>query len=537
MNIAMRSTRFASTLGVSVVLLIVVLLCLSGINRELNFGYDEAAYLVTAKALASGEGYVQQSLPGSPAQVKYPPLVSGLLSLIWRVFPDFPDNLAIMRMLMLLAGVIFLAVSYRTLREGLALGQIEALSIVALVGFNPLFLSNTTLLSSDILYALLSVASLCFYSRFVSGNKAVHLGLALSFAAVAVLTRTVGIVLFGALVLHLVLRRRFQLSLVAAACAATIFLPWQIWSWATHQAYSGYPIEIAANYRGYFGHLAVTGSVENLPLMLMGNFFNLTRNWAHLLSPWASWDLAAVVVVWPVILHRLSRSIRREPLIIDVYCALYLLVILLWPWPHNSRFLLVVSPFLIYYVFDATKALINVIAKGWSDQTAHKAARFIVVVLAVSMLLHAFEYSLVRRSVKNDHEVVKLEFYRMLDWIKHNTPRDAVVIGALDPVYYLLAKRKAVRISYPDPFAVYYMNKVADRFPQAGKLLEWFKEVKACYVIQDPMIGEPRQIYYYFSLIQALRAASPSSLKPVYLRGNGWFMVYKIADCPRSLAG
>src|SRR5262249_60220296 len=55
--------------------------------------HDDGIYVTTAKALASGNGYRIISLPGEPAETKYPPLYPFLLSLVWRAKPNFPQNL------------------------------------------------------------------------------------------------------------------------------------------------------------------------------------------------------------------------------------------------------------------------------------------------------------------------------------------------------------------------------------------------------------------------------------------------------------
>jgi len=174
-----RTLSFAS-IGFWGIIIIVILLAFPGINREITF-YDEGVYLVIAKALASGLGYVRESLPNSPSETLFPPLLPLSLSLIWHFFPNFPENLIIMRILMLVAGVLFLAVSYLYLKDGLDLGDFEALSIVAMVGLHPFFVEFTTRLTSEMPYALLSMAGLYFYARFTSDNKLLHLGFARSF--------------------------------------------------------------------------------------------------------------------------------------------------------------------------------------------------------------------------------------------------------------------------------------------------------------------------------------------------------------------
>ena len=47
--------------------------------------HDDSIYLSSAKALAAGQGYIMPSVPGEPAQTKYPLLYPWLLSLIWSI--------------------------------------------------------------------------------------------------------------------------------------------------------------------------------------------------------------------------------------------------------------------------------------------------------------------------------------------------------------------------------------------------------------------------------------------------------------------
>src|SRR4051794_35516089 len=57
--------------------------------------HDDSVYFASAKSLAGGGGYRIESLPGEPAQTKYPPLYPLLLSTAWRIDPNFPANLPI----------------------------------------------------------------------------------------------------------------------------------------------------------------------------------------------------------------------------------------------------------------------------------------------------------------------------------------------------------------------------------------------------------------------------------------------------------
>src|SRR6185503_11189771 len=58
---------------------------------------DDAIYTVLAKALATGEGYRMINLPGDPHATHYPPGYPFFLSLLWRLAPEFPDNIVVFK--------------------------------------------------------------------------------------------------------------------------------------------------------------------------------------------------------------------------------------------------------------------------------------------------------------------------------------------------------------------------------------------------------------------------------------------------------
>src|SRR5579862_1792772 len=60
---------------------------------HLGFYHDDSIYWVSARSLATGDGYRIQSLPAQPYQTKYPPLYPALLAGIWKINPRFPANL------------------------------------------------------------------------------------------------------------------------------------------------------------------------------------------------------------------------------------------------------------------------------------------------------------------------------------------------------------------------------------------------------------------------------------------------------------
>src|SRR5206468_4145523 len=127
---------FAPALALAVVVCLVTYLALPRLlDREIAF-YDEGVYVATAKALAAGSGYRNPSLPDAPPQAKYPPLVPLALSLVWRLAPQFPDNLTAMKALVFLSGMGLLAVTYQHVR--VRRGDLEAVAVVTSLGVSPI---------------------------------------------------------------------------------------------------------------------------------------------------------------------------------------------------------------------------------------------------------------------------------------------------------------------------------------------------------------------------------------------------------------
>src|SRR5271166_2035188 len=61
--------------------------------------HDDGLLMVSAKSLATGHGFRILSLPEQPAQTKYPVLYPLYLSIVWKLNPNFPDNLVWARVL------------------------------------------------------------------------------------------------------------------------------------------------------------------------------------------------------------------------------------------------------------------------------------------------------------------------------------------------------------------------------------------------------------------------------------------------------
>src|SRR5262249_18099137 len=135
--------------------------------RPYSFGsyHDDGLYGVLAKSLASGNGYRVISLPSEPHQTKSPPLYPFLLSLIWRLFPAFPQNVPMLMLVSVVASTIFLAIAWRYLvRFGYA-KSLQSFIVIGVTALNWRVILLSTGVYSEMIYALLSVLALFLAER------------------------------------------------------------------------------------------------------------------------------------------------------------------------------------------------------------------------------------------------------------------------------------------------------------------------------------------------------------------------------------
>jgi Gpi18-like mannosyltransferase len=144
--------------------------------------HDDAAYLVTANAIAAGHGYVIDSLPNPIPQTQYPPLFPAILALSTLVSQQ-PQWLKLLP-LACSAGWLLLT---RKLLLKMGASHNGALLLVGLTAASPTIVFLSTNLMAEALFALLTTAALLTLLE----ERALLAGL---FAGLATLTRTAGVV-------------------------------------------------------------------------------------------------------------------------------------------------------------------------------------------------------------------------------------------------------------------------------------------------------------------------------------------------------
>lgn len=310
---------------------------------------DDGIYLLTAKALAEGQGYVYPHLPGTPAAIHYPPAWPLVLAFVWKIAPAFPANISWLKLInpLVLAGAAAGAVVFGRrmlqLPWWLALGGVVAATVSV-----PVLLLTNLLLSEPLFLALL-LPTLMVTERLVRNGG---LGLAIWAAllvALLVLVRTLGGVVLIAGMMLLVRERRWRELLLFSALTVLLLLPWQLFVW---RASVGFPDELRGSYGPYLEWVVDGYRAGGWPFFKAVLAKNLAATWAMLgifFSPLLAGGVRLVSAALAALcfVAGLVTLLRRERAPVTALAlAGYLVVAVVWPF-WIDRFIWVVWPLLM----------------------------------------------------------------------------------------------------------------------------------------------------------------------------------------------
>jgi hypothetical protein len=402
---------------------------------------DDAIYTLLAKSLASGDGYRMMNLPGTPAATHYPPGYPFLLSVLWRVAPQFPDNVVVFKF----ANAVLLAVAagalYGFARTRLELGSLAAAG-VAVVGLaSTMTLHLAGLVLSEPLFLALLFLSLPVIERTASEGRVKDALLAGALLGALAMVRTIGAVAIGALVIVLVWRRHARGVLAVALGAALFLVPWQLWVGA-HEGEMA-PI-LVGKYGAYLPWMMDGYREGGIPFarnVIVQNLAGMGNSLSYVLMPVQhAWPrILALVALVPVVLTGLVVLVRRAPVLAGFF-ALYLAVIIVWPF-HPYRFLIAMWPLLVLVMASAAR---------WFWQQNARALR-----LARAAGFAALAYLVAGHAAYNWEGYVKHPWEDLqrqagesakplVEWVARYTKPDDVLSTEHDAVVYLYTGRKGV---------------------------------------------------------------------------------------------
>ncbi len=393
----------------------------------LGLQYEDGAFLVAARALATGQGLVAANLPAPIAQTKFPPLFPALLGL-WSLVSVGAFWL---KALPVICSAAWLAVTYRLLRTmgassaggALVLGLTAAAPGVIAVGAN---------LFAEPLFGLLAAACLLL---LLEGRP----GLAGACAGLAMLTRMEGIPLLAACMITLVARRRFRDAIWFTAPAIVLMAPWLGWALAhgARDAGSGIDTWTASN---------IVTALEPGDKLIV-----LVRNIELLFqSPFAALSgMETPVAAFLTAMALFACLMARRHLLPDLFVLFYSLMLLIWVRPPEPQ-IAPILPLLLWMMWRAAAMM-----------RRKEPVAALVAVLAVFPLWRDFSrIPETRRTGEFTLEGAPRERWTDMEKffaaVRAGTDANAVVAASLDPLLYFETARKTIRGFEPNGFELYY---------------------------------------------------------------------------------
>lgn len=410
--------------------------------------YDDGMYAGLAWALAHGLGYVHPNLPGMPAAVHFPPLYPLVLAPLFGALPVGAAALAGKVLNVALAAVGAGLIAWHATRREL-LGPPPgapwwlAAAVVAAASLAVPFLTVLTALLSEPLFGVLFACSVILADDLAAGpppperwsRRGVLAGAA---AALALLTRSIGVAAGVGIVAFLALVRRAdrKTTLAAALPVAVAGLAWGVWTLAQR---SGIDPAIAASYGTYGDVVRQSGLAA-----LASRPFDLPRPLAVLTLAWVPSVAAYYLLGVPALaigVYGLAVLVRRSA--IGATLVAYLAILAVWP-VHPDRFLWAVLPWLaLAWVAGAVAA--------WRRTQV----RLLVGVLAAALTFGYGRYEargFAGRWWTVTARAISANFSELLPWVA-TLPQDAVLASDGDPLVWLYGGRRTVPLylfSYRD---------------------------------------------------------------------------------------
>jgi hypothetical protein len=474
-----------------------------------QFGYlhDDSLYVSSAHSLAEGRGYLIPSVPSEPPQSKYPIGYPFVLSLLWRLQPDFSGLPPLIFGTHILIGGCFLLAAYALFRQ-LGRGPRSSLALTALCALHPGIGDVTRFALSDLPFMLLALGSAVAVERALRENAPQHWctrwwAVATALSAAAILTRSIGVAVVAGIALVAVMRRAPKPATVYAAVCAAVFLTSSALSspqaYAAGPDYTGYE-QTLLFYTDYAGFWRF--SVPNWDTLAAQVEFNgmevlKTPTYLCFFLPvlgFASGVLQATGIVLSVgIVRGVFRGVGRmtfHPIMGALFC--YLPVVLLWNYSLADRFFLLFVP-LFYHgatseIGSLLRPMLELLKPG--AELGQRIAAGIISTLIVTLLGSAAYRCLWTipagtRQGSAERAVLSEQKHQAYDWLRENSDPQDRVIAYEDVVAYLATGRQGMRPITPSTASFYLQNREALQ-PDLDRLADTAQAIQARYWLAAP---------------------------------------------------
>ncbi len=453
------------------------------LDRVVGLIVDDAWYVLLAKALATGQGYSLINSPSAGIMPFYPPVFPFLLSLLYRLAPDFPNNLWLLKSLSVAAMFGAGALAYHYFYRYRQVPRWVALGIAGHTAIYPalVFLATSSVMS-ECLFTFIQLAAVILIERCVSEKeKANHWRWALLggvLTALALLTRPAGLGLAIGGVLYLLKEKLPRTTAAFAVTVALIAGSWMLYARA-HVPTQAQRDEQRANIVQPYGTqllqktagqpLSGTITAADLPDRVFTNLTEIARydigglafySMFRPLEPGESLRVGAESRTLSYLLSALAlfgfiALCRKRATLAELMLPFGLLTMLLWGW-EQFRLLLPLTPFLIFYLLAGTAELVALYQKLTGEEKLSQ--RWIVATALIWLFFAASvygNYEFINRK-QDPSPILGSKWQRafteneaLIKYCAENLPKDAVLATQNPALVHLYTGHKTVASDDP----------------------------------------------------------------------------------------
>jgi hypothetical protein len=501
--------------------------------------HDDGIYVATGKAIAEGKGYHLINLPGEPAQTKYPFLYPAVLSVFWKMWPAFPDNLALLQRFSLLCSAIAIAISFLYLVRFGYFSDVECAIAGIICATSPLLLYFSTLTLSEPFFAVLLTCGLWMgeevMTRRAHGSRREN-WVAGVIIALPFLCRVIAAPIAVLCAVLVASRKRSIWVFVGAACA---MLPWVLWI-AKGLLQSAPSDEVTAYYtvQPYFQWWLQSAS--DLVRIIVFNLFFMLHATATMpvqgIASSGSLMLAVVVgaVTWSLII---AAWCNRTALVISLLA--YAALILIWPWPP-ARFLVPLLPLTTIFLVRGSSRAVRALPGRLRTATLVTA---VVLAIGSNLLVFGEQVRAVQRTgyphiEAEGHDQARwTDYQRLFRWIRENTAMEDVLASGLDSMLYLYTGRQAVRPFESRPRMLFYGENGAAT-GTVEDLVSILNQHRAKFLVKLPMPGFAEEEPLNQLIEEAVRTRSNCLREEYRVPEDTRFVIYEVrlSSCSTTAA-
>ena len=430
-----------------------LLLCAALFEPKIHTGGDSVTYVLLAESLLTpGDGYALSLDPGPPqAHTKYPPGYPATLAPLVAIFGR---NFVVLKLLSLVftAGSVLLFCAY--IRRGR--DPLPWFFLALAFAVNPGVIDYSRWMLSEapfLFFTLLALWQLDEDSTSEGMGRPFWFGLLA--AIIGFYVRSIGALLLAAASLAYLARREWRKFFVHGAVGAGLTIPWLVRNRLASGSATPYLEEFLLSnvYVPEDGYLGFGGMVERFfdNAVLYGTR-ELPRALAGSDSSWAATPpvVLVAVVVCALVLFGLVRALRRRPAAPELYFVLTCVAIMLFQSSVNDvRYLVPLLPLVLVYMSDAAAALARA-SRGFLPPRFPTLVTATLAALAVGSQAARIPANadMIARYHAGDryagYHPAWGTFFDAAEWVKSNTPADAVVTVRKPRLFHALTDRRAL---------------------------------------------------------------------------------------------